>query len=32
MSSRAVWWTVAGAVAVLAFVLIVVAVSGQNFF
>jgi len=32
MSSRALMWTIAGAVAVLVFVGIVLAVSGQSFF
>jgi hypothetical protein len=32
MSTRAMGWWIAAAVAVLAFVIIVVAVSGQSFF
>jgi hypothetical protein len=32
MSTRAMWFTIAGAVAVLVFVAVVLAVSGQSFF
>jgi hypothetical protein len=32
MSTRAMWLTIAGAVAVLVFVAVVLAVSGQSFF